>query len=100
MSKYILRKLEVQRRTSMGKTQLGEAIRRGIFPKGVPSFEDGRALGWFSDEIDAFIESRREARDAAAAAAPPRPKSTKPAPSRSPLRRRSGSGGRGDGRAN
>jgi predicted DNA-binding transcriptional regulator AlpA len=70
MSKYILRKLEVQRRTSMGKTQLGEAIRRGIFPKGVPIFEDGRALGWFEDEVDAYIESRRQARDAAAAAAP------------------------------
>lgn len=70
MSKCILRKLEVQRRTSMGKTQLGEAIRRGIFPKGVPIFEDGRALGWFEDEVDAYIESRRQARDAAVAAAP------------------------------
>jgi prophage regulatory protein len=74
MSKCILRKLEVQRRTSMGKTQLGEAIRRGIFPKGVPIFEDGRALGWFEDEVDAYIESRRQARDAAAAAAPPKSK--------------------------
>jgi prophage regulatory protein len=70
MSNCILRKLEVQRRTSMGKTQLGEAIRRGIFPKGVPIFEDGRALGWFEDEIDNYIESRRQARDAAIAAAP------------------------------
>jgi hypothetical protein len=54
----------------MGKTQLGEAIRRGIFPKGVPRFEDGRALGWFEDEIDNYIESRRQARDAAIAATP------------------------------
>jgi prophage regulatory protein len=70
MSKCMLRKPEVQRRTSMGKTQLGEAIRRGIFPKGVPIFEGGRALGWFEDEVDNYVESRRQARDAAAAAAP------------------------------
>jgi predicted DNA-binding transcriptional regulator AlpA len=66
----MLRKPEVQRRTSMGKTQLGEAIRRGIFPKGVPIFEGGRALGWFEDEVESYVESRRQARDAAAAAAP------------------------------
>jgi prophage regulatory protein len=70
MSKCMLRKPEVQRRTSMGKTQLGEAIRRGIFPKGVPIFEGGRALGWFEDEVESYVESRRQARDAAAAAAP------------------------------
>jgi predicted DNA-binding transcriptional regulator AlpA len=74
MSKLMLRKKEVQRRTSMGKTQLDEAIRAGKFPRGVPVFEDGRALGWFEDEIDAYIESRRAARDAAAAAAPPKTK--------------------------
>jgi prophage regulatory protein len=70
MPKCMLRKPEVLRRTGMKKTQLDESIRAGKFPKGVPVFEDGRALGWFEDEVDGYIESRRTARDAAAAAPP------------------------------
>jgi len=65
MVSRMLKKTEVLRRTSMGKTQLAEAINHGIFPKGVPIFEGGRALGWFEDEVDSYVESRRKARDAA-----------------------------------
>jgi prophage regulatory protein len=95
MSKCMLRKPEVLRRTGMKKTQLDEAIREGKFPRGVPVFEDGRALGWFEDEVDAHIESRRAARDAAAAAAPPKTKvSTVEVAAKTPKQRRKGRGQR------
>jgi predicted DNA-binding transcriptional regulator AlpA len=82
----LVRKREVMRRFSIGRTQLAEAVRAGKFPKGVPILEGGRALGWFESELDNYEESRRQARDAAAAADPV-PIEKRPAP-RAPRRKR------------
>jgi hypothetical protein len=65
-----LRKHEVLRRTTTKKNQFDEAIKQGKFFKGVPVFEGGRVLARFGDGVDACIDTRRQARDAAVAAAP------------------------------
>jgi prophage regulatory protein len=71
MSLRMIRKPEVLRRTGLQKSQLDVAIKDGRFPNSVPVLEGGRAQAWFEDEVDAYIESRRQARDAAIAATPP-----------------------------
>jgi predicted DNA-binding transcriptional regulator AlpA len=45
------------------KSQLDEAIKDHRFPPPTTILDGGRAQGWLEDEIDAFIESRRKARD-------------------------------------
>jgi predicted DNA-binding transcriptional regulator AlpA len=68
----MLRKSEVLIVTGLKKSQLDVAIKDGRFPKSIPILEGGRARAWFEDEINAYQESRRKARDAALAAAPPK----------------------------
>jgi len=67
MGPRLLRKPEVLARLGIKKTQLDEAIRDGRFPAPTKILEGGRAEGWFSDEIEAYVESRRAARDQAVA---------------------------------
>lgn len=68
MSSRLIRKPEVLRLTGLKKSQLDVAIRDGRFPKPFAILEGGRAQAWFEDEIGGYVESRRQARDAAAAA--------------------------------
>jgi prophage regulatory protein len=64
----MIRKPEVLKLTGLKKSQLDVAIKDGRFPKSFEILEGGRAQGWFEDEIVNYVESRRQARDAAAAA--------------------------------
>jgi predicted DNA-binding transcriptional regulator AlpA len=54
----ILRKPAVQKKVGMGRSQLDEAIRKGLFPAGFPIIEGGRALGWLDTVVDQYIEDR------------------------------------------
>jgi prophage regulatory protein len=63
MLRRLLRLPAVEDAVGMGKTQIYEAIERGVFPKPVPILEGGRAVGWVEDEIIAYIEARIALRD-------------------------------------
>ena len=64
VARNIIRLPQVKRRIGMGETQIEAAMARGEFPKPVKIFESGRAIGWFEDEIDAYLEERAAARTA------------------------------------
>jgi hypothetical protein len=58
-------------------------MRKGLFPLSVPVLEGRSIVAWVEDEIDAYVESRRRARDhklkeeaAKAKAAPDDPRKT------------------------
>jgi prophage regulatory protein len=59
----LLRLPAVEDVTGMKKTQIYDAIERGVFPKPVPILEGGRAVGWVEEEIIDFIEARIALRD-------------------------------------
>jgi prophage regulatory protein len=66
----LLRLAAVEDATGMKKTQIYEAMARGVFPRPVPILEGGKAVGWVEDEIIAYIDVRialRDRREAAAA---------------------------------
>ena len=56
----------VVKRTSISKTRIYEAIRRGTFPRPVPVGERRRA--WIESEIEDWIDARVADRDATAGA--------------------------------
>jgi prophage regulatory protein len=60
MATTILRLPDVIARTGLGKTQIYALEAMGLFPKRIRISE--RAVGWYSNEIDQFIESRPRAR--------------------------------------
>ncbi len=51
-----LRLPEVKERVGLSRTNLYEKIKTGDFPKPYPL--GPRAVGWLSDDIEKFIESR------------------------------------------
>lgn len=57
----ILREAVVRQMTGLPKSTLYDMTRRGDFPAPV-LLGSGRARGYLSDEIEAWIESRRERR--------------------------------------
>jgi predicted DNA-binding transcriptional regulator AlpA len=63
----LIRQPEVLRRVGIKKSQLDEAIKDRRFPPPTTILDGGRAQSWLEDEIDAYIESRRRARDDEAA---------------------------------
>src|SRR5262249_35870663 len=70
MLRRLLRLPAVEDATGMKKTQIYEAIARGVFPRPVPILEGGKAVGWVEDEIVTYIDARialRDRREAAAA---------------------------------
>jgi prophage regulatory protein len=54
----IIRKPEVRRRTGLSDTTIWRKEKGGEFPQRVQLSSDGMAVGWFEDEVDAFIHSR------------------------------------------
>ncbi len=56
-----MRLTEVIKDTGLGRSSIYKRIAEGEFPKPVPL--GGRAVGWVSDEIEAWILERIEERD-------------------------------------
>jgi len=56
-----MRLTEVIKDTGLGRSSIYKRIAQGEFPKPVPL--GGRAVGWVSDEIEAWILERIEERD-------------------------------------
>jgi prophage regulatory protein len=59
----LLRLPAVKERTGMSTSQIYAEMDEGRFPAPAPLFEGAKARGWFDDEIDAYVEARRKARD-------------------------------------
>jgi prophage regulatory protein len=59
MAQRILRFPEVKARTGLSRTSIFRFIKDGKFPASVPL--SSRAVGWDSEAIDAWIESRIQA---------------------------------------
>lgn len=57
----LLRLKEVQHQVGLGRTAIYEAISKGQFPKPYSLVDGGRAVGWNSDEIAAYVDARIEA---------------------------------------
>jgi len=56
-----MRLTEVIKDTGLGRSSIYKRIAEGEFPKPVPL--GGRAVGWVSDEVEAWILERIEERD-------------------------------------
>jgi prophage regulatory protein len=59
----MLRLPAVKQRVGMSTSQIYAEMAEGRFPPSAALFEGARAQGWFDDEIDAHVETRRKARD-------------------------------------
>lgn len=60
-SRRFLRLPDVLQQIGLKRTQTYELIKRGQFPRPIPLCENGRAVGWNSDDVDAWIDSRIKA---------------------------------------
>ncbi len=62
---------EVEARSGLKKSAIYELISKGLFPRSICLIPGSRTrVGWLSEEVDAWIASRRAERDAAQQAAP------------------------------
>jgi prophage regulatory protein len=59
----ILRLKHVLAVTAIGKTQLLDAVAKGLFPRPVKLLETGRSVGWLASEVAEYLERRIAARD-------------------------------------
>lgn len=55
---YIARRHEVIQRTGLSYTTIWRKVKSGEFPKPVKLSDSGTAIGWRSNEIDSWLESR------------------------------------------
>lgn len=60
----ILRRRKVEDRTGLSRTSIYAKIARGEFPPAVSL--GARAVGWYSDDIDKWIDDRAASRKGAA----------------------------------
>lgn len=69
ISLRILRLPAVLQRTGATRSQWNRGVDAGHYPQPVKlsPAPNSRAVGWFEHEIDAFLQSRRDARDSGAA---------------------------------
>lgn len=51
---------DVQRKTKLSKATINNLEKKGLFPKRVLLSPYGRAVGWRSDEVDAWIKTRTQ----------------------------------------
>ena len=63
-SRRILRLIDVKHQVGLGRTTIYQKIKAGEFPK--PVSLGARAVGWHSDLIEAWIDSRVSASGATA----------------------------------
>jgi len=61
----ILRLPKVKERTGISRSNIYAGVKRGDFPR--PLLLSTRAVGWLESEIDAWVESRKVARQQVAA---------------------------------
>ena len=54
----IYRLPKVKAVTGLSRSTLYSEISKGTFPKPVPLTEDGRAVGWSSTAVDAWVAAR------------------------------------------
>ena len=58
----IIRLSELIQRVGYGKTKIYDLMKKGEFPQKAKQLHGSRTAGWFEDDIDAYIESRRDNR--------------------------------------
>ncbi len=58
MARIVMRKPAVLRATGWSNSTLYQKIKDGKFPKPVKLDPDGRAVGWFEDEVEALQQRR------------------------------------------
>jgi len=58
MSHRILKRPEVQHRTSLSRSHLYQLIKNGEFPRQISLSTNGRAVGWLETDIEAWLEQR------------------------------------------
>ena len=56
-----LRLIEVKHQSGLGKSAIYSKIKTGDFPAPIKLSNNGRAVGWDSEAIESWIESRIEA---------------------------------------
>ena len=61
-----LRLPQVIEKTGLQKTQIFEAVRRGIFPKPFHVLPGGRAVAWDESEVDAHLDRQMAERESVA----------------------------------
>ena len=49
---------EVKHQVGLGRSAIYAGIKAGTFPKQYRLSDDGRAVGWLSDDIEAWMDSR------------------------------------------
>ncbi|MFN5028053.1 MAG: AlpA family phage regulatory protein [Burkholderiales bacterium] len=54
----IYRLPKVKAVTGLSRSTIYSEISKGAFPKPVPLTDDGRAVGWASSEVDAWVAAR------------------------------------------
>ncbi len=63
MPKQLIRLPQVRQQVGLSRSEIYRLISLGRFPRGIPLGE--RARAWDADEIEAWIQSRIDAREAA-----------------------------------
>jgi len=58
MSRTLIRKAEVVRRTALSESTIRRLVDKGTFPQPVQLTDTG-SIAWFQDEVDGWIESRQ-----------------------------------------
>jgi predicted DNA-binding transcriptional regulator AlpA/ribosomal protein L13E len=58
-----LRMPAVKAKTSMGRTQILDAVKRGVFPAPFKVLPGGKAIAWDEAEVDQHLERQMAARD-------------------------------------
>lgn len=61
LSRRFLRLPAVKQAVGYGRTAIYQKIQAGEFPAPIPLSDNGRAVAWDSEAIDAWIESRIKA---------------------------------------
>lgn len=64
MDREVLKMPAVEKAVAGKKSKIYEEIASGRFPKPIAIFGNGRARGWLSTEIQAYIDQRVAERDA------------------------------------
>ena len=59
-NRRIMRLPEVKAKTGLSTSWIYSLMEKNLMPKNFKIIPNGRACGWYSDEIESWLESRRE----------------------------------------